>query len=210
MSFVSTKTNTNLPIGASSHYEAGAQVNWLPLILFIFAAIYLLPSALNVNGTIGSFLFDDGIRLDGAERVLQGQIPYRDFYAIYGPAQFYWLPLLLKIFGVQSLTLRANFLFFTALGGVAIFTFCRKIAVSLPSSLLAYFGFLLPRAYIDPPLALLFLDIDENRVGDHICYYSNRGKMKSHYPNWAVRKDLQQIVYEIASAWMERSKAIAV
>src|SRR5215470_20413934 len=47
--------------------------------------------------------------------------------------------------------------------------------------------------------------IDENRVGDHICYYSDLRKMKSHYPNWAVRKDLRQIVGEIASAWMERS-----
>src|SRR5215475_11824484 len=159
MSFVSTKTNTDLPIGASSHDEPGAQVKYLPLILFIVAAIYLLPSALNLNSGFGTFFYDDGIRLDGAVQVLEGRIPYRDFYAIYGPAQFYWLALLLKIFGFQYLTLRASVLFFTALGAVAIFTFCRKIAVSLPSSLLAYFGFLLPRPYLyfDPSLALLLV-----------------------------------------------------
>src|SRR5579864_9039329 len=27
---------------------------------------------------------------------------------------------------------------------------------------------------------------DENRIGDHICYYSDLRKMHSHYPNWQI------------------------
>jgi CDP-paratose 2-epimerase len=47
--------------------------------------------------------------------------------------------------------------------------------------------------------------IDKNRVGDHICYYSDLRKMKAHYPNWTISKDLKQIFREIASAWANRS-----
>jgi CDP-paratose 2-epimerase len=51
--------------------------------------------------------------------------------------------------------------------------------------------------------------LDQNRIGDHICYYSDLRKMKSHYPAWTVTKDLPQIFKEIASAWMSRSKGAA-
>src|SRR5262249_19670408 len=51
--------------------------------------------------------------------------------------------------------------------------------------------------------------VDQNRIGDHICYYSDLRKMKFHYPAWTVTKDLPQIFKEIASAWMSRSKGAA-
>jgi CDP-paratose 2-epimerase len=46
--------------------------------------------------------------------------------------------------------------------------------------------------------------VDQNRVGDHICYYSDLRKMKSHYPGWAITKDLSHIFNEIAAAWTQR------
>jgi CDP-paratose 2-epimerase len=51
--------------------------------------------------------------------------------------------------------------------------------------------------------------VDQNRAGDHICYYSDLRKMKSHYPDWTITKDLPQIFKEIASAWMVRAKAVS-
>ena len=30
--------------------------------------------------------------------------------------------------------------------------------------------------------------VDANRIGDHICYYSDLRKMESHYPGWHVTK----------------------
>ena len=38
---------------------------------------------------------------------------------------------------------------------------------------------------------------DENRIGDHICYYSDMSKFKEHYPNWKIRKSLKDIIREI-------------
>jgi CDP-paratose 2-epimerase len=47
--------------------------------------------------------------------------------------------------------------------------------------------------------------IEESRIGDHICYYSDLRKMKAHYPGWNITKDLPHIFSEIASGWMKRT-----
>jgi CDP-paratose 2-epimerase len=46
--------------------------------------------------------------------------------------------------------------------------------------------------------------IDQNRTGDHICYYSDLSKMKAHYPQWTIQKGLDQILIEIVSSWKQR------
>ncbi len=46
--------------------------------------------------------------------------------------------------------------------------------------------------------------VDENRIGDHICYYSDLRKMKSHYPAWSITKSLKTIFAEIAASQTER------
>jgi CDP-paratose 2-epimerase len=43
-----------------------------------------------------------------------------------------------------------------------------------------------------------------NRIGDHICYYSDLRKMKSHYPNWDITKSLRDTFEEIYQAWIKR------
>jgi len=45
---------------------------------------------------------------------------------------------------------------------------------------------------------------DENRLVDHICYYSDLRKMQSHYPNWKISKSLPTIFEEIAASWKRR------
>ena len=52
--------------------------------------------------------------------------------------------------------------------------------------------------------------VDENRIGDHICYYSDLRKMKSHYPSWDIAKPLDAIFQEIAQSWMERLPVKAI
>ncbi|MCZ6635507.1 MAG: NAD-dependent epimerase/dehydratase family protein [bacterium] len=45
---------------------------------------------------------------------------------------------------------------------------------------------------------------DQNREGDHICYYSDLSKMKAHYPNWTLTKSLDDIFQEIVESWQVR------
>jgi CDP-paratose 2-epimerase len=42
--------------------------------------------------------------------------------------------------------------------------------------------------------------VDEARKGDHICYISNLGKLKRHYPNWKVTRGLDAILEEIIAS----------
>jgi len=44
-------------------------------------------------------LYDEAIILEGAERLLAGALPHRDFYAIYGPAQFAAVAAIFKLVG---------------------------------------------------------------------------------------------------------------
>ncbi len=48
---------------------------------------------------------------------------------------------------------------------------------------------------------------EQNRIGDHICYYSDLSKMKAHYPDWGITKNLQQTFEEIYESWVSRSLA---
>ncbi len=45
---------------------------------------------------------------------------------------------------------------------------------------------------------------DTNRIGDHICYYSDLTKLKTHYPGWGISKDLPTIFEEIVGSWQKR------
>jgi len=47
--------------------------------------------------------------------------------------------------------------------------------------------------------------VDQSRIGDHICYYSDLRKMKAHYPTWSITRGLPQIFQEIATAWLQRT-----
>lgn len=49
-----------------------------------------------------------------------------------------------------------------------------------------------------------FTYVEQNRTGDHICYYSDLRKMKEHYPDWTVTRPLRQVFREIVDAWHER------
>ncbi|WP_155365861.1 hypothetical protein [Gimesia benthica] len=46
--------------------------------------------------------------------------------------------------------------------------------------------------------------IDQNRSGDHICYYSNLDKMKNDYPDWDITKTLDDIFEEVVESWLQR------
>ncbi len=46
--------------------------------------------------------------------------------------------------------------------------------------------------------------VDKNRVGDHICYYSDLRKMREHYPAWSISVSLQATMTEIVDAWQRR------
>ena len=75
----------------------------LGVLIFIVSLLYL-------------FLFrrhsgmdpDEGIVLQGADRVLRGEVPYRDFFSFYTPGSFYLVAALFKLFGNSFLVARTS------------------------------------------------------------------------------------------------------
>jgi hypothetical protein len=78
----------------------------------------------------GFDFYDEGLILVGAMRVAAGEVPHRDFYANYGPGQFYTLALLFHWFGssifverIYDLAVRSAIVTF-AYGFIA--SYCRQ------------------------------------------------------------------------------------
>ena len=49
--------------------------------------------------------------------------------------------------------------------------------------------------------------VDENRIGDHICYYSDLRKMRDHYPAWDITISLPETIQQIVTAWRTRLRS---
>jgi CDP-paratose 2-epimerase len=47
--------------------------------------------------------------------------------------------------------------------------------------------------------------VPKAREGDHICYISDLGKMKRHYPGWGITRSLDDIFGELVESWMQRA-----
>ena len=47
--------------------------------------------------------------------------------------------------------------------------------------------------------------LDKNRIGDHICYYSNLTKIKTHYPQFRLRHSLSDTIKQIVHAQRKRT-----
>jgi Dolichyl-phosphate-mannose-protein mannosyltransferase len=85
-------------------------------------------------------VYDEGLVLTGAMRVAAGQIPHRDFYANYGPAEFYILAGLFRTFGESLLAERLFDYLLKALIVASVFAvaseYCRK-AIAVFTAILA-------------------------------------------------------------------------
>lgn len=51
--------------------------------------------------------------------------------------------------------------------------------------------------------------VEDNRIGDHICYISDLRKLKSHFPEWSITRSLSDIFEEMVAAEIDRL-AVAV
>ena len=49
--------------------------------------------------------------------------------------------------------------------------------------------------------------VNENRAGDHICYYSDLRKMRAHYPSWDLTQSLEETIRQIVESWKKRHVA---
>jgi hypothetical protein len=75
----------------------------------------------------GNFFLQGGVSTVGSERVLNGEMPYLDFWTMYAPGHFYLLASLLKIFGNHLLVEVIAASVVSAASAVVIFLIGRKL-----------------------------------------------------------------------------------
>lgn len=45
---------------------------------------------------------------------------------------------------------------------------------------------------------------EANRIGDHICYYSDLRKMREHFPRWDITVSVRETIRQIVESWQVR------
>ena len=105
--------------------------------LFLFLGMTRLPN-----------FYDEGLVLTDAMRVAAGQMPHRDFYVNYGPAQFYILAGLFKMFGQTLIVERLYDLLIKSLTVLSIFAitllYCRRSIAVCAAAVAIAWGFSIP------------------------------------------------------------------
>jgi hypothetical protein len=95
---------------------------FIALAVFFCACLYLWPlrSFITFDG-------DEGFTLVGAERILRGQIPYRDFSAFYTLGSFYQTAILFKLFGDSLAVARTALLGYAGIFASVTYLLTRRV-----------------------------------------------------------------------------------
>jgi 4-amino-4-deoxy-L-arabinose transferase-like glycosyltransferase len=122
--------------------HASEPANWVPeaqpserriaLVVFVLTCAYL-------------FLFrrytamdpDEGIVLQGAQRILQGEVLYRDFFSFFTPGSYYFLAFLFKIFGSSIVVGRTSLVFAGGTFSVVTYLLARRVCARWSALLVA-------------------------------------------------------------------------
>jgi 4-amino-4-deoxy-L-arabinose transferase-like glycosyltransferase len=70
---------------------------------------------------------DEGIILQGAQRILRGEVLYRDFFSFLTPGSYYLLAFLFKIFGSSILVARTALVLLGAIYSVITYLLARRV-----------------------------------------------------------------------------------
>jgi hypothetical protein len=105
------------------------------LALAACSILYFSPFLHFLSQTIG----DEGTLIVGADRVAQGQVPFRDFFEVMGPGTFYWLALFFKVFGTTWLATRIELLVTTLGITLLLFYLARRLRGGLGAAPIIFF-----------------------------------------------------------------------
>ncbi len=94
------------------------------VLVFLVSFLYL---SFGFNVDIHKGYFDEGLTIYGAARILNGDVPYRDFWTLYAPGEFYLLALAFRIFNISIVTERILTIFVLSLIALSTYLFAIRI-----------------------------------------------------------------------------------
>lgn len=122
-----------------------------PIIISVFALVFSFKA-----GERGFFPLDQSIVFDGAYRIIQGQIPYRDFLMPFGPVVFWMQAAFFKIFGINYFSYLLLSAVMNAIGTLCSIIIIRKIFPE--RMLLSYIAGILTGVWFYPPFGTPWLE----------------------------------------------------
>jgi 4-amino-4-deoxy-L-arabinose transferase-like glycosyltransferase len=113
--------------------ERSLQEWGIAALLLLLSTLYLWPFRVFTQLTP-----DEGIALQGAQRLLKGEVLYRDFFSFLTPGSYYWLALRFKIFGDSFFVARAALLLYGGVFSAVTYLLARRVCPRLAALLTAY------------------------------------------------------------------------
>jgi hypothetical protein len=104
--------NTEVRMAESPAAALRGKLSERTILILVFATTFLY---LFIFRKVTNMDPDEGIVVQGAQRILDGQLPYRDFFSFYTPGSFYLTALLFTVFGDSLLVARTALVFFGAM-----------------------------------------------------------------------------------------------
>ena len=115
---------------------------YLVVALFLLSFLYLC-----IFRHVTTMEPDEGIVLQGAQRILSGQVPYRDFFSFYTPGSYYAVALLFRIFASSLAVARTAMALAGALLSVVSYLLARRVCSRTVALTLAALGTLTTLPY---------------------------------------------------------------
>jgi 4-amino-4-deoxy-L-arabinose transferase-like glycosyltransferase len=125
-------TGEDASSGRPARPEVEANERWIAAAIFTATVAYLW-----IFRRYTSMEPDEGIVLEGAQRILRGEVLYRDFFSYFTPGSYYFLVLLFKIFGSSFLVARTALLFFGGVYSVVAYLLARRVCLRVSAIFVA-------------------------------------------------------------------------
>ena len=120
----STRTNSfgRAPANDTDWPERSCSERYVALVIFLLSFFYLC-----VFRRYSGVDPDEGIILQGAQRVLDGQVLYRDFFSFFTPGSYYFVALLFRLFGDSYLVAHTALAFLGAVCSPITYLLARRV-----------------------------------------------------------------------------------
>jgi hypothetical protein len=111
-----------------------------------------------IVGHRGLFLCDQSVLFDGAWRLIQGQVLYRDFFTTFGPVAFVIQWLFFRIWGVDFSAMVLSAALLNSLAAVCVMRITRRLLPDPQFRLAAVAGGILTALWFQAPFGTLWFD----------------------------------------------------